>query len=35
MTDADSLEKTLSAQQWVGGQMPSSADKDAFNKMLE
>lgn len=35
MSDADSLEKTLASQQWVGGQMPTKADKEAFDKMLE
>ena len=30
MTDLTSLEKTLANQQWVGGQLPTAADKDAF-----
>ena len=30
MTDIASLEKTLANQQWVGGQLPTAADKDAF-----
>ena len=30
MTDANTLESTLKNQQWVGGQLPSSADVEAF-----
>ena len=28
--DANTLEATLKNQQWVGGQMPTAADKEAF-----
>lgn len=30
MTDVNALEATLKNQQWLGGQLPSVADKDAF-----
>ena len=30
MTDANTLESTLKNQQWVGGQLPSAADVEAF-----
>ena len=30
MVDANTLETTLKTQQWVGGQTPSAADKEAF-----
>ena len=33
MTDANTLEATLKNQQWVGGQTPTSADKDAFEAL--
>ena len=33
MTDANTLEGTLKNQQWVGGQLPSQADVDAFNAL--
>ena len=33
MTDANTLETTLKNQQWVGGQTPTSADKDAFEAL--
>lgn len=33
MTDANTLESTLKNQQWVGGQTPTSADKDAFEAL--
>ena len=32
--DADTLEKTLSTQQWVGGQTPSDADNKAFEAIM-
>jgi elongation factor 1-beta len=31
--DANTLEATLKNQQWVGGQSPSAADKDAFEAL--
>jgi len=31
--DANTLEETLKNQQWVGGQSPSAADKDAFEAL--
>merc|ERR1712153_247268 len=31
--DANTLESTLKNQQWVGGQSPSAADKDAFEAL--
>merc|ERR1712127_740679 len=31
--DANTLEATLKNQQWVGGQAPTAADKDAFEAM--
>ena len=31
--DANTLEATLKNQQWVGGQTPSAADKDAFEAL--
>ena len=33
MTDANTLEATLKNQQWVGGQTPTAADKDAFEAL--
>ena len=33
MTDANTLENTLKNQQWVGGQLPTTADVDAFNAL--
>lgn len=33
MVDANTLETTLKTQQWVGGQTPTSADKEAFDAM--
>ena len=30
MTDINTLEKTLANQQWVGGQLPTAADREAF-----
>lgn len=35
MTDANSLEATLKNQQWVGGQTPTAADKDAFEALAK
>lgn len=31
--DANTLEATLKNQQWVGGQMPTAADKEAFEAL--
>ena len=33
MTDANTLEGTLKNQQWVGGQLPTQADVEAFNDL--
>ena len=33
MTDANTLEGQLKSQQWVGGQAPTSADKDAYEAL--
>jgi elongation factor 1-beta len=33
MVDANTLETTLKAAQWVGGQSPTTADKEAFEAM--
>ena len=33
MVDANTLEQTLKSQQWVGGQTPTVADKEAFDGM--
>ena len=33
MVDANTLEQTLKSQQWVGGQAPTAADKEAFDGM--
>ena len=33
MVDANTLEQTLKTQQWVGGQSPTAADKEAFEGM--
>lgn len=33
MVDANTLETTLKNQQWVGGQTPTSADKEAFEAL--
>ena len=33
MVDANTLETTLKTQQWVGGQAPTVADKEAFEGM--
>lgn len=31
MVDANTLEASLKSQQWVGGQTPTDADKEAFD----
>lgn len=31
--DINALEAKLKTQQWVGGQQPTAADKDAFNAL--
>ena len=33
MTDVNALEAKLKTQQWVGGQQPSSADKEAYDAL--
>jgi hypothetical protein len=33
MVDANTLETTLKNQQWVGGQTPTSADREAFEAL--
>ena len=33
MTDANTLEGTLKNQQWVGGQLPTQADVEAYNAL--
>jgi elongation factor 1-beta len=33
MTDANTLEKTLATQQWVGGQTPADSDKAAYDAL--
>jgi elongation factor 1-beta len=30
MTDANSIEAIVKSQQWVGGQQPTAADREAF-----
>lgn len=35
MTDVNSIEATLKNQQWVGGQQPTSADREAFDAVKD
>ena len=35
MTDVNSIEATLKNQQWVGGQQPTAADREAFDAVKD
>merc|ERR1712205_99502 len=35
MTDVNTIEAALKNQQWVGGQQPSSADREAFDALKD